>query len=230
MFDDLKSLGAPEWFISHVQNTTVRGYLLVDLLRPIVLAYGHAMAVNKRLANKLLQQERELKAKGERIAALTKEKLDWEDTNRSKSKYFKVFIQKVEDQNARLKEALANLKKEHQALKNLTFVERFSSVGVATGRTSCQQSNQANEPRADKPCISYKDKKSWDIGDTVFDPDEVFPGEVIEVSYDYKGLPWQAAVATRCDSTLPGKVKVRYYLKSHPHWTREGVYTVRKAP
>lgn len=226
MFNDLRSLGAPEWFIRHEQNITAHDhYFLVDLLRPLVLAYGHAMAVNKRLANKLLQQERELKARGERIAALTKEKLDWEDTNRRKNKYFQDYIQKVEDANALLKGALADLKKEHQDLKNATFVERYSSAGVATGRTSCQQPNQASEP-----CISYKDKTSWEVGDVVFVPEEGWRGEVIEVLYDATRSPWQAEVSKRGDVSRPGQTEVRYFAKAPAHWILQEAFAVRRAP
>lgn len=84
---DIRALGAPEWYIEHVEKTTAKEFYLQDLLRPLILAHTHTQALNSRLMNQSYKLERERLALRGRVTRLTKEKLGWEATNHKRNEY-----------------------------------------------------------------------------------------------------------------------------------------------
>lgn len=137
-YNELRALGAPKWFINHVQKTCQGGFFLPDLLRPLILVYGQEVAINERLNNKLVQQEQEIKAKNKRIASLVNEKLGWEATNHHKNAY-------INELKARIA-FLEGRSAHHVQTEAPNVIRRWEKVPVA---------------------VPYQYKKTWKIGDKV---------------------------------------------------------------
>jgi len=58
----IKALGAPDWYCEHVRGYegVLRDpfYYIIDIVKPLVLDWGHLKATNKRLADQCLQMDR----------------------------------------------------------------------------------------------------------------------------------------------------------------------------
>lgn len=107
---DLRDLGAPDWYLNYLYNEVPLYTIGVSVraAAPLVLALGHAQAVNKRLANQCLKLDRERESRNKSLANARKEKREQEASNSSRNRYIAQLQQTIttlQADNLKLQEA-----------------------------------------------------------------------------------------------------------------------------
>jgi len=200
--DELKALGVSDDYCVYVERLTSQDFTLAELVLPLVLELGYQAAVNKRLASKVLQLERELEVKNKRLADWLKEKLEREGVNQRKNQYvtqLREWLARAEKEAADTKRAYdalkgrmscvekeaADTKRAYDARKNVTFETRHAVDGAALPASYYAQRPMGlgcKVPEPEQPYVRYQDKKSWAIGDRVRITEDL-AGTVRHISY-----------------------------------------------